>query len=190
MRTLLIIIALALVSCNKTDSVGASSEPRSERKIDPEIIEGYEKIHGPGSFEKFVESFEKEKGPGSFQKVPHRVLLAMAGIPPAASEVAYRCLTNRDGSHPGIVRSLMEKLRDPESYQHRKTSIRRRECWEDFGRVAGVPCTEEQEKQGIFYLTSEYRARNRMGGYDFGKLVAVIDPQTCNINNIISEEYY
>ena len=79
----------------------------------------------------------------------------------------FHCLSGWDGTHRGVESYVKERLRDPDSYQHKET------------RITPV-------KNGKHMLVMEYRAKNGFGGYAFGGIIATIDNQSCKATIIQS----
>jgi hypothetical protein len=73
----------------------------------------------------------------------------------------FHCLSGWDGSHRATVNYVKENLRDPDSYQHIKTSI--------------TPV----DKDGNHMLIMQYRAKNGFGGYATGSVMAIVQNENC-----------
>jgi hypothetical protein len=74
----------------------------------------------------------------------------------------FHCLSSWDGSHRATVTYVKENLRDPDSYQHIKTSI--------------TPV----DKDGNHLLIMQYRAKNGFGGYANGSVMVIVKNEDCS----------
>jgi uncharacterized lipoprotein NlpE involved in copper resistance len=74
----------------------------------------------------------------------------------------FHCLSSWDGSHRATVNYIKENLRDPDSYQHIKTSI--------------TPA----DKEGNHILIMQYRAKNGFGGYVPGSVMVTVKNEDCS----------
>ena len=74
----------------------------------------------------------------------------------------FHCLSSWDGSHRATENYVVQNLRDPDSYQHIKTSI--------------TPV----DKEGNHMLIMQYRAKNGFGGYATGSVMVVVKNEDCS----------
>ena len=91
-------------------------------------------------------------GESSAEKAQREAQAAEKAARVAAQKVedqrkGFHCLSSWDGSHRATVNYIKENLKDPDSYQHIKTSI--------------TPV----DKEGNHILIMRYRAKNSFGGY-------------------------
>ncbi len=81
----------------------------------------------------------------------------------------FHCLSAWDGSHRDVVTVVRSQLRDPESFEHEKTSI--------------TPINSE----GNHSLFMTYRARNGFGGLTVGEAIATVSNSTCTAKIVSAE---
>jgi len=74
----------------------------------------------------------------------------------------FHCMSQWDGSHPGLVHIVKKNLRDPDSFQHIET------------RSSPV-------ENGKNKIRMEYRARNGFGGMNVSYAYGVINNENCKL---------
>lgn len=81
----------------------------------------------------------------------------------------FHCLSSWDGSHRGVVDTLKESLRDPDSFQHVETRI------------------TPTDSKGNHTLLMKYRARNGFGGMNIGQLAAIVKDADCSFEIVAND---
>lgn len=81
----------------------------------------------------------------------------------------FHCLSMIDGSNTKVVDAVKRSLRNPSSFEHIETNI--------------TPV----DKKGVHHLIMSYRAQNGFGGMTVGRVIARVDPATCNARIDVSE---
>lgn len=94
-----------------------------------------------------------------------------AAVAKAAEErkSGFHCLSSWDGSHRGVVDTLKESLRDPDSFQHVETRI------------------TPTDAMGNHTLLMKYRARNGFGGMNIGQLAATVKDADCSFEIVAND---
>lgn len=78
------------------------------------------------------------------------------------SRKGFHCLSKWDGSHPGVVEEVKQRLRDPGSFEHDETRV--------------TPA-----KDGVHTLYMTYRAKNGFGGVNVETAVATYSNDNCQV---------
>jgi len=86
------------------------------------------------------------------------------------TRLGFHCLDRTDGSLPALVASVKAELRDPDSFEHVETRI--------------TPI----DARGNHTLLMRYRASNRFGGTDVGRVAATVRNGDCGFAVIAADE--
>lgn len=87
----------------------------------------------------------------------------------AAKQLGAHCVSPWDGSSYQLIAVVRPALRNPKSFEHIETRIGAR------------------TKEGRHRIVMRYRAENGFGGMSFGSVTAMLDGDTCNVAEIVSQ---
>ena len=101
---------------------------------------------------------EREAAEREAQTERERVAAAQAA---ETRRKGFHCLSSWNGSHRGVKNYIVDRLRDPDSFEHVET------------RITPVNANGEHT------LIMQYRARNGFGGMNVEYVTARVDNETC-----------